>query len=367
MTTERRIYDRVRAGEFTFPTYQKLEPPEDYGAMKEIVSGCANALHLAVPVVVDELVPGAMEPTGLDPMSKALFEDRLCMRPPYDVTWIEARSTGLDRAILNRFDAIGVELSVRDSTGEEAMAHFRAPASDGWDVAGTVWGTFARTARLLRSDDRRPFNHAHLPMPLGSLMLHLDGEGRLETVPGEDGGYAALVQGRWFGCWQGFPAVPHGSDAFAPDAVLSRLAEEELVRIVLPHLWACSLLHCRNVSLDDGAQDGIPRQLRRLEERQGLEPRARYKILHVKVPGEKRPRPLASLAEPGQHGMIRYHSVRAHQITFTPEAPAFGKPWGVGTFLVGPGWRGNPKRGIVKKEYDLHPAEGPEHPGSAPA
>jgi hypothetical protein len=45
--------------------------------------------------------------------------------------------------------------------------------------------------------------------------------------------------------------------------------------------------------------------------------------------------------------------VRAHPITFSADKPAFGKPWGVGTFIVPSHTRGRKEIGEVAKEYEV--------------
>ena len=54
--------------------------------------------------------------------------------------------------------------------------------------------------------------------------------------------------------------------------------------------------------------------------------------------------------------MTRAHLVRGHFATFTEDAPAFGKPWGIGRFWIPPHIRGDESKGIVEKEYVLETA-----------
>lgn len=135
--------------------------------------------------------------------------------------------------------------------------------------------------------------------------------------------------------------------------------EEEVWRQVDAH-WnvligvikgAISLMHVKNVTLEDyDPNKHISRQVRRARERKGLGPLIEYKILHIKPYGRQPKRPTA-----GRKTGIKQavHTTRGHFKTFTPDRPAFGKPWGVGTFWVGPHVRGNPEFGLVMKDYHI--------------
>lgn len=127
--------------------------------------------------------------------------------------------------------------------------------------------------------------------------------------------------------------------------------EEEAKEIIYLSKIAIKLMHVKNVTLEEyDPNEHISRQVRRARERKGLGPLIKYKILHIKPYG-RQPRKPASGNKTGVKQAV--HTTRGHFKTFTADKPAFGKPWGVGTFWVGPFVSGNPEFGLVLKDYHI--------------
>ncbi|MDL2235415.1 hypothetical protein LJC07_04575 [Christensenellaceae bacterium OttesenSCG-928-L17] len=112
-------------------------------------------------------------------------------------------------------------------------------------------------------------------------------------------------------------------------------------------LFSVNLMNCRNITLEDfNPNQYLPRQQRRARERNNR-PLLQYKVLHIN-PYHKPSTVTAGVRTDIKKGV---HSVRGHFKTFTPDKPAFGKPWGVGTFWTGPYVCGNPAYGMTWKDY----------------
>lgn len=111
-------------------------------------------------------------------------------------------------------------------------------------------------------------------------------------------------------------------------------------------LYTYSLANAKNVSVRRVG----PAIGKRKASRRGIT----WHKLFIKVPGE---------FSGGQSGwselgeMTRAHLVRGHFATFTEDAPAFGKPWGVGRFWIPPHVRGDETKGVVEKDYVLEKAQ----------
>ncbi|HMM30984.1 MAG TPA: hypothetical protein PKB13_04305 [Clostridia bacterium] len=117
-------------------------------------------------------------------------------------------------------------------------------------------------------------------------------------------------------------------------------------------LVMAKILSCKNTTFEEyDPQLHSPRQQRRARERKGSM-LLKYKVLHIKPFGPKKSRPESdAMTDPVSHNAV--HSVRGHFKTFSSEHPAFGKPWGVGTFWTGPYVCGNPEFGLIWKDYHV--------------
>lgn len=83
--------------------------------------------------------------------------------------------------------------------------------------------------------------------------------------------------------------------------------------------------------------------------RYNSQPGFQYKILHIN--------PISSRYKSENKSALDHNRparlVRGHFVTYTKERPLFGKPWGVGTFWIGPYVSGNPEFGIIIKDYHI--------------
>lgn len=137
----------------------------------------------------------------------------------------------------------------------------------------------------------------------------------------------------------------YGEEAF------SRINHEQINGIIDLIKTSVKLMHVKNVTLEDyDPNEHISRQVRRARERKGRGPLIKYKILYINPYG-RQPKKLATGRKTGIKQAV--HTTRGHFKTFTQDKPAFGKPWGVGTFWVGPHIRGNPEFGLVMKDYHI--------------
>ena len=123
-------------------------------------------------------------------------------------------------------------------------------------------------------------------------------------------------------------------------------------------LFACSLLHCTNVTAVevDPRQEMSRQQRRRLERKN--ETALVYNVVQVKPFGSYR----KSVQErPGEGRIVRLHHVRGHFMEFGPEygkGLAFGRI--AGRFYCPPHVRGDLQKGVVGKTYELAKPTGKE-------
>lgn len=121
---------------------------------------------------------------------------------------------------------------------------------------------------------------------------------------------------------------------------------------VQPALYAMSLINCRNVIVEP-EEDKRSRQERRNDERRGLTPPRRYRII-VKVPGKQR----QSITGYGVSAQDRAaHMVRGHFSEYTAERPLFGKY--TGRFWIPAHVRGKRDEGqdVKPKDYVVVPSD----------
>lgn len=118
--------------------------------------------------------------------------------------------------------------------------------------------------------------------------------------------------------------------------------------MLLPSLFAISLMNCKNVTLDE--QEPHEKASRNWERKHGR-PLTRYHLLEI---GEVR----TSLSREGrakEDGLKKaLHVCRGHFKTYTQERKLFGKH--EGTFWWPEHRRGSPERGEVQKDYAPRPA-----------
>jgi len=115
--------------------------------------------------------------------------------------------------------------------------------------------------------------------------------------------------------------------------------------------FAILLMSCKNITYEDyDPMKHISRQQLRDRERKGKRPFLKYQILHIK-PFKARTIERRPESESKRH--VAAHRTRGHFKTFTPEHPAFGKPWGVGTFYVFDFVSGDLNLGLNVNDYHI--------------
>lgn len=108
---------------------------------------------------------------------------------------------------------------------------------------------------------------------------------------------------------------------------------------------AVNLMNCKNISYEDYDPN------RHLSPGASTDqPFIRYKILKINAPGSRRNQKQPFAHEQDQRPA---RAVRGHYKIGTLEKPLFGKPWRVGRFWCGPYVTGNPKFGLVIKDYQI--------------
>jgi hypothetical protein len=113
--------------------------------------------------------------------------------------------------------------------------------------------------------------------------------------------------------------------------------------------FALAILNVRNcVVVNDPAH---PAKLQKRRAHDGKPPFVQMKRLRIVAPSQAKRKEYDHADAPV--GMTAAHMVRAHPITFSADKPAFGKPWGVGTFIVPSHTRGRKEIGEVVKEYEV--------------
>ena len=126
---------------------------------------------------------------------------------------------------------------------------------------------------------------------------------------------------------------------FERDLVLS------LDNQLMPALFAISLMHCKNVRVE---QVDPPPALSRKAARRGGRPLVRYHVLEI---GPMR-RILDGEGAARTNGLGHaLHICRGHFKTFTEEAPLFGKH--VGAYWWHDVARGSPRQGVVASDYQV--------------
>lgn len=116
-------------------------------------------------------------------------------------------------------------------------------------------------------------------------------------------------------------------------------------------LMTFALLHCKNIGL---ATNRALENHSRIFEREFGNPLTDYKTLTIKPFGNKSE---GNDNKPFQ-GLMPLHLRRGHFVTYTEDAPAFGKPWGIGTFWKEAVVVGEAKNGVVVKDYEVKPDNG---------
>lgn len=176
----------------------------------------------------------------------------------------------------------------------------------------------------------------HLYFTVATVPGHVIHQGNLLLFIDKDGKPGKSV----------FPLYPpQGYDPEHPTPWLEITAIDFIYEMVL---HALGLLHCKNIEAVDAPVVGTRQQIRKL--RRARDPDLQFKVLRVKPPRGKRSQGETRQVVAGEQPM---HLVRGHYKHYTPENPLFGKI--VGTWWWGSHVRGNPREGIVVKDYEVDP------------
>lgn len=133
-----------------------------------------------------------------------------------------------------------------------------------------------------------------------------------------------------------------------------------LANVVLPVLFACSLLHIRNVSLETVPLPPLPRN----RERARMERRRRYRAgeveHHTIVIRDRKGNRVDSFASQRHtlegNGHRRLAFTRGHFRHYVPERPLLGKPGLFGTFWIPAFLSGSVENGVVTADYKMERA-----------
>lgn len=135
------------------------------------------------------------------------------------------------------------------------------------------------------------------------------------------------------------------------DAAWQRLFDDDSTaaytgrNLWMPVSMAIGMMHCKNVSVEDGA-DTRSRQQRRHDARHGIEPTTFKTLVIDPSIGRKA---TSGQRRPSHDPVKRLHICRGHFSTYTEEKPLFGKY--SGTFWIPAHVRGSAEVGEVRKDY----------------
>lgn len=141
-----------------------------------------------------------------------------------------------------------------------------------------------------------------------------------------------------------WPVDKHNQDRTARELLLDSM---HLLLVVATTIATISLLHCKNVTLDD---EPANRSKRRQLQREGLGGLV-YKVLKIRGFGATPVRTNRESGEESTVSLTRLHLVRGHFATWTAERPLFGKY--VGTWWVNAHAKGQANHGAVAKAYQV--------------
>jgi hypothetical protein len=138
-----------------------------------------------------------------------------------------------------------------------------------------------------------------------------------------------------------------------PDDQVSALLSASIrdtINIASMIMFVITIMNCKNVELVEEVPN-LNRAARRRVEKGMDSPSNVYKVLRVKRSKKQLERLEAETGHTGRK--LRYHFRRGYPVTYSEDAPAFGKSWGVGTFFVESMWKGGLEQGEVEKVYQV--------------
>ena len=171
----------------------------------------------------------------------------------------------------------------------------------------------------------------------------------------QDGSMIVTEKDEWTSTWKlmdGWPNMYRNiptADLQASGSSAKETAEWVLDCIIPPVLFSMSLLHCKNVSIDSTAPLIHSKKHKRKLKKRNL-PLFEHHIITIR---DRQGNVIThrSMLEAASRGRKRLHWTRGHYARYTPEAPAFGRPWGVGTFWIPACLKGTAAAGEVEGSY----------------
>jgi hypothetical protein len=136
-----------------------------------------------------------------------------------------------------------------------------------------------------------------------------------------------------------------------PDEEVSKILSASIrdtINIASMIMFVITIMNCRNVELVEEVPQ-LSRKAERAIRIHNKPPQNIYKVLKVKRNKKQLERLEAETGHTGRK--LRHHFRRGYPVTYSEDAPAFGKEWGVGTFYVESMWKGGLEQGQVDKTY----------------
>lgn len=138
-----------------------------------------------------------------------------------------------------------------------------------------------------------------------------------------------------------------------PDEEVSKLLSASIrdtINIASMIMFTITIMNCKNVELVEEIPQLNRAARRRIEK--GIDPPSNvFKVLQIKRTKKQLEQLEKATGLTGRK--LRHHFRRGYPLTFTEDAPAFGKEWGVGTFFVSPMFKGSLGHGEVEKIYEV--------------
>lgn len=125
---------------------------------------------------------------------------------------------------------------------------------------------------------------------------------------------------------------------------------KDTINIASMIMFVITIMNCKNVELVEEIPQ-LNRRDRRAIEKHGKAPCNVYKVLKIKRSKKQLERLEAETGHTGRK--LRHHFRRGYPVTYTQDAPAFGKAWGVGTWYIESMWKGDLEQGEVEKIYQV--------------
>lgn len=294
-----RLYDRVMAGDWGIPELAMqgiFRDPGVLGRYREMVDeGLSVATRIDISNVAEYWHSDA---------SSSEFDwltDFPNLAPPFEAFWMEYQIPQNERIIAEQAEARAMGALSTTHVGSLILGH---ESEDGWCLECFMF---------VQGSDNMVWGG------MRTVLILVDKAGEIKEPP--------------------------------KVAVSARISEEympmfvDLVDISAMAL-AISLMHCKNVALED-APDTRTRQQRRYDDRKGTKP-VEFKTLVI----DPMKQVLKTEGGADQHGIRRaLHTCRGHFKTYTAEKPRFGRD--VGMFYVRPHLRGSADVGMVGKDYKV--------------